>query len=1332
MADIQEDSALENSDASDEKPTGCHVNKKLLLAIVIPVSIVVILAIVLGCVFGLKKKKTTEVDGDIYISEYKTITSASYYSEILGKTEINKPVKGIHNEGQYSNYPKYGTTLREVLGPDKENLRNQIIEESTYLAAGVSKTAQEYQYSWMDKDGKLYQGTTSNPKQSTNKYRTRTLLSDNQRQLYKHNASIGLYLGDVSDDEPRVIKKIMLSKRPFMKCYSVTGLYAPAGEVIKVELSKADMDATNGITFHIGQALNNGQANNIWAAKNQMQRFPILLNTMTLNKDTTTFDNKTNTYTGYIGSFIGGPIYVRATSVDITLTISGGVVYPHFILGVTTPEMFNESLKSSAPYFDLEVWDLGVLHSGPRQYMKNFNYDDLYKAAILWDKVASVTTYRNQQNIVFIYDTFVAAGAAVAFPGRSSVNCPLGWMTASLNYNSIVTVGTWGNFHEYHHNFQGYGVGNGGEVTNNGLNLVSYALFTKISSNRRPGNYGAQGLDCWTSYTSSVYALNEVLKIKSTGNPSNGKQGLGLYACLLHNFGADCYIKVKGYGGPQNYAGYMKHWQDVTHNNMYYYFQELLDGTGVTNNADEKYPTFVPIACLYQTGRSYLYYNTTTNKNEKKYFKTMRPYVIPYGIPFDIDLSIYTVSGDQYQSGSIYLPTNPDKTKRFEYKIKSITQPQNGKVNKVNDFLYRYVPQEDQENYTSGEIYCTLEIKDTKNQLKVDDIDLILEFEMSHETKKLTLERTLYNYKESNMYVNATDAYNNNFKGYESFEKIDHSNPTQNANTDIWQHPNTEANHEKYPNAPDHYFMKENRIQVLEGKLLFSEDSKYRIYLRGRSNLALYFSLDGKDYNLGAKITELYEASSKFKTNLNNTYFDVEYTEDGSVSVTTYVEETEISRQYQLNPDKNGDIRNWLYVKEILIDKTVKGMASFIGLGFAEWTVATFSMTTTYLDKDGNVITDDTDPNITVIWSNYSDYQGNVVAYKKAFSYNSTVEYYKPGDKGLDEINETEFSSLTKEQITPPKGNPTYANAYRASYQFPDNKAFESDYFYKRTYSDSYTDSTSINTWNEGVSLVETNFVAESDTYKIDNLFKEGYNTFIHPNENTAAGTYFTIDMGKEISANHIVFNGRLPNPANTAQQGFPKNFAIYISNDKNGPYTKIGDFVNNDGNGNNGNRAVTVNLGESYSFRYVNITVASSHSNTGRIILSAIGFSDILSLTGTGNLIIISGDNVVCTGSWENKPAFSKFGSVFVGKKGSKIKFEFTGTRLAATTSTKFGSNYQINIDGNKVDSIEVKKLTKEYGITYLSPKLSNQRHKVEVVCNGEANFDSFSYFIE
>ena len=77
---------------------------------------------------------------------------------------------------------------------------------------------------------------------------------------------------------PKPLSQNMEQKNHGM--YSVTGLYAPAGEVIKVEISEQDMNTTGGIIIHIGQALYNSKANNIWLQKGQMQRFPVILNTM--------------------------------------------------------------------------------------------------------------------------------------------------------------------------------------------------------------------------------------------------------------------------------------------------------------------------------------------------------------------------------------------------------------------------------------------------------------------------------------------------------------------------------------------------------------------------------------------------------------------------------------------------------------------------------------------------------------------------------------------------------------------------------------------------------------------------------------------------------------------------------------------------------------------------------------------------------------------------------------------------------------------------------------------------------------------------------------------
>ena len=883
--------ATKNSDGD-----ASNGKKKKITVIISAVSIVLMIAIIVGIVLGVKSCNANGGVGSALDYPYKATTPIGYYGRVIGNVARVKPVAEMRNEG-LGEYPVYGTTLRSVLGTtdDKVAARNALIRESSYLTSSNTWNGGGGGYTWMDKNGYLYSGTTFEPIKTVD-------AQNNHRQLYKHTASVGMYFGDVADDEPAIIKEVTLRPRGY-NSYSVTGVYAPAGEVIKIQLSEQDMEATGGITIHIGQALYNGKANNIWTAKNQMQRFPVILNTMVVNKDHCTYEN--GVYTAYVGSFIGGPIYVRNTNATVKVTISGGVPYSHFILGYTTPEEFAQNLKSSAPYFDMEIWNYGVLHSGPKSYSTAYTYDELYKAAILWEKITLVSTTNSRQGIVFLYDPFVAAGAAVAFPGQGSVNCPAGWMSSSLNYNGLVTSGSWGNFHEYHHNFQGYGVGDGGEVTNNGMSLVSYSLFTKISAARSLANYGSAGLGGWNRYTSATFALEQAMRIgRPNQNPENGNKGLSLYATLLHNFGADNYIQAKvkqqrgRYG--QSYAGYLRAWQEITHNNMSYYFNKILNAGLGDQYDNEDYPMFIPVASTYQTGRTYTY------DGVKKDITSMQPYVIPYGEDFTLDLRRYEEnSAGQYVSGSIVLPDD------FYYTIKSITKPEYGELIKVEEGVYTYKP--DKNNMRSGQIRLTLGIQkvnpnDTSINFALDDVELIIELEQTRETKKYTLTRTTYTYEDGAAPTDAIEAYNSGYAGY--IEKVDgdNINLTQNSNTDVWY------------NYTDNQAPLNSVVEV-RGKMYIEEEGKYRIALRGRYNVALFVSLDGgKTYELAAHKNTL---SSDYHFDFTN-------------------EET--YKDYELKAD------TWLYFKEVMISDNVK-RNSFVGLGWGM-----FIPPQGTIDEDGNLV----------------------------------------------------------------------------------------------------------------------------------------------------------------------------------------------------------------------------------------------------------------------------------------------------------------------------------------------------------------------------------------
>lgn len=843
------------------------------IALVALIIIVPIAAFTAKVVLGNNKNP---LDFSAYGSEYVTTTKVGYSAEYLGTVKRKIPTQ-FNDEGLETGYPTYGQTLKLT----KEQ-RQAIIAENAYLCSSDTNHnsgTSQYPYNRMDKDGYLY-------------YNDLQVFDQNgqPRSLYKHTGSQGLYLGDISNSEPGIIKKVTYKPRGY-NGYAVTGLYAPAGEVVKVQISEADMEATGGIVIHIGQALYNSQANNIWADR-ELNRMPVILNTMVVNKTTATLEN--GVYTAYVGSFLGGPIYIRNQNVTFSATISGAVKYSHFILGYTTPSEFEYNAASSVPFFDLEVWEHGVLHSGPRKYA-DFNYDNLYNAAVLWDKIALVSNQVTSQGVVFLYDPFIAAGAAVAFPGRRSVNCPMDWMSSSLNYNALVTSGAWGNMHEFNHNFQSnWGRGEGGEVTNNALNLVEYSLFTTISSARGMDGYGGSNLSGWNRYTSATWAINQALS-------SSRENDLSVYAAVLHNFGQDAFIRAikiqqnGGYG--QSMDGWCRAVSEATHYDMTYYFNTLVPGYSISQDTISAiksygYPVFVPIASVYQTGRSYNY------DGKEVYFKTQRPFQINYGEDFTLDLSAYTTENNLYKSGSIVLPQG------FTYTIKKITQPENGTLTRQSDKIYTYTPTE--EMY-SGEMYVTLTVTPPSGSgVNSFEVTLILELEQTYEKTKNMLQRTTYTYSTESMYESATEAFEAGYAGYESRVDGDNENPTQNSNTDVW-----------YTTLAD-----KNQVVEVRGKIYVTEAGKYRLAIRGRWNVAVYVSLDeGKTYELAASYVQINSKSPNFPLT-EGTYKD-----------------------YQLNSGQ------WVYFKEVMLSGNNGSISSFVGLGWGK-----FMPSMPEFDEKGNII----------------------------------------------------------------------------------------------------------------------------------------------------------------------------------------------------------------------------------------------------------------------------------------------------------------------------------------------------------------------------------------
>lgn len=796
--------------------------KNTLLFIVSFILIVAIAFLAIGCKFKFDEDNNNKSDsanndsnnnqngGNTSVEDCLTkiefqesfTGKVNQWSETIGVVERKIPTE-VSNEGICERYPVYGTSLPNITAEEKTNL----LQETSLLYASSTT------YDSMDSEGNyILNGQLTGSR------------------LYKHTSADGMYYGNVDDDEQSVVERITINAKE-VRNY-VTGLYAPAGEVVKIEISQEDLDKIGGsLLVVVGQVSHRNVVNNIWTARDDFSRMPVIANKMTVN-----------TTTAYVGNPLGGPIYIYPTNFNttFTVTISGAVKYAHFIYGQTTEEEWEEMKGYSAPYFDFEIWDLGVRHSGPKAYA-NFDYDNLLKCGDLWEKVtrtsrqvpcsANVTI-----GVGYVYDCFVAAGSAVAFQGGHSwVNAPCSWLSGALNYDSMVTNGFWGLIHEYNHLYQSYGMENSktNEVTNNATSLLSYVLYTKISENRSLNDSTLSG---WNRYTDPSRSLRETVANQESGEPQSA---LNVYADLIHTFGTDIFTLASRTQKKLGVDGWYEALSLVTNYNFTYYFECILNQT-LSEEMKEMYDTadridFIPVASIYQTGRSYY-----EGKSEV-FSETVKPFLIERGESVTMDFN-----------ESLILPIG------YSFKIKSISLPANGKLEKIEENVYKYTPNSDEYSGVMKLVVSLIGEKET------NDVTLTIEFRQYYKNQ---VEVTKYKYEDDIKYSSVEEALENNFRGFSE------RNTYKNTSTFI----NGLAN---------------NQIGIVEGKIYIEESGNYAFCLRsGRGNNTLY---------LGVNTSKLEQVLS---LNSDHPYFALEGEHIVTLSLKAgdylYFKEITLSRHFQ-------------------------------------------------------------------------------------------------------------------------------------------------------------------------------------------------------------------------------------------------------------------------------------------------------------------------------------------------------------------------------------------------------------------------------------------------
>lgn len=760
-----------------------------------------------------------------YQKKYPSIGKVGYHCEYLGTVERKIPEMKNEQKVAEDHYPTYGS--KKQLTDDE---KSQILSENYMIVTNAISSSGTY--SAIDKNGVLY--LQNSPVKDSN---------GTERKLYKHTSAVGMYFGNPSDKEPAITKKLTYIPRKYG--FLPTGLYAPAGEILTIRISESDLQKVGILSIAIGQIFQNEQANVIGTNK-IFVRMPIISNLFRLTASVSTAQKEGNDYIFYVGSFLGGPVYVKvpnSMTSTFSVTISGGLKMAHFILGYTTPEEFAQNWPSTAPYFEMEVWQRGIIHTGPKNQVTIRNYDDFYKAAIYWEKVTSVSTQipsnsNTNMGIEMIYDTYVAAGGAVSFPGKSTTNCPASWLRVVLNYNNLIVEkeDSWGPHHEYNHHFQkDWGLNGDVEVSNNAVTLVSYSFFTKISQSRTLESEPT-GYDNWAKYTSATFVLNNIVN-------NNRGNNLLFHACLLHCFGQYVFIQAAQLKGGRTNDAYYKAYTSVTELDMTYFFKTLyklsISDAAINAFKGKNYKPFVPIAAKFQTGVGYLV------KGKRNHMQTMSPMKINGDENFTLDFNKYLVF-----------------PKEFTFKVKNFTQPKNGQVIKQSENVYVYIP--DKSQVYSGTFAFSVGLtKKDDSKFVVDDVEVYVNLQLSHEVREVNekskqrkLDRLTIWWKDGEMPHDPVQAFMSNYSGAIGFNDTLNSNQNENANTEMW--------------PP----LMKNTYTELRGKTR-SNPAIIRFALCGRFHCALFLSFDeGKTYQLAVNFTNpLMDAD--FHLNDPKSYSDV-------------------------------------------------------------------------------------------------------------------------------------------------------------------------------------------------------------------------------------------------------------------------------------------------------------------------------------------------------------------------------------------------------------------------------------------------------------------------
>lgn len=539
-----------------------------------------------------------------------------------------------------------------------------------------------------------------------------------QEWLNKHPAADAQY-GAVLGTNNAVKKEITLD--PIYRSYHATGLYLPAGEVVTVKVEGLKAGERISVVLGVQDSLawrggaDDAASNQIAGSLNSVSaisadgyftKADVLvannrLDTVSLqgqwdrqngrlpwlHAEFTFTENKEYT----IGTPFGGLIMINMDNCysRVKTTVTGAVETPHYILGQTTPEYFDEYLRNAPGVIATLDTENGVLigptgEMGTSGFMRSVSKDEIDKLAMLWHSFLTVNesftggTYNRFNKIMF--DWHVPAGAAVAL-GNYSFAQPTDWFRDAMNYRGLLNYGTWGTLHEIGHNHAnsygtvwGFDCGQEGEVRNNALILLSYIMLCDVGTTIRSGGGSEHG-----EYANPYNTLRETLFTKGRYSDTNDCgyfEMLGMYANIMHSFGAERFYELLyTYKGTSSYcsnkrADFAYRCAQVYGMNFVKYFNDFYTAKISNDMFTEEQLTEMRALPNYEAVASY-YAGGIDG------VKTSGDYVVAFGEDITFDLLQNTIS-------------TLDTADKKGFEITKVNQPEHGTIQALGEGKWSY------------------------------------------------------------------------------------------------------------------------------------------------------------------------------------------------------------------------------------------------------------------------------------------------------------------------------------------------------------------------------------------------------------------------------------------------------------------------------------------------------------------------------------------------------------------------------------------------------------------------------------------------------------------